>query len=289
MEFTPSIIVILAFGIATIQAECPALDSVPVMYDDETFLCARLWDASGDADPIQGCNTCDSTPYESTTEDGYEHEYSRPVGSLIVNPGCIFYGFSEREFEGTVDEFPAGLYSLVDAPNSPNSYPECANSFHSVKCKCQQKLVSCIPEDGWAVKLVCDAMGATQPVECSYVKTIGTSYTAEVSEDMAISAGVSAEITVGMFGLFGSTIGTSLETGYDWAQTSSETMGEEESFQTVAFAAPGRILHIEQAVGHCDGNDAQTELFKIYDVGSDGAVSNLRLQHHFKNGTVVDI
>ena len=51
---------------------------------------------------------------------------------------------------------------------------------------------------------------------------------------------------VGMFGLFGSTIGTSLETGYDWAQTSSETMGEEESFQTVAFAAPGRILHIEQ-------------------------------------------
>ena len=51
------------------------------------------------------------------------------------------------------------------------------------------------------MKLVCDAMGATQPVECSYVKTIGTSYTAEVSEDMAISAGVSAEITVRNFHL----------------------------------------------------------------------------------------
>ena len=46
--------------------------------------------------------------------------------------------------------------------------------------------------------MVCDAMGATQPVECSYVKTIGTSYTEEVSENMAISAGVSAEITVSL-------------------------------------------------------------------------------------------
>ena len=50
----------------------------------------------------------------------------------------------------------------------------------------------------------------------------------------------------GMFGLFESTIGTSLETGYDWSQTSSETMGEEESFQVSAVAAPGRILYIEQ-------------------------------------------
>ena len=29
------------------------------------------------------------------------------VGSLIVNPGCIFYGFSDFDFEGTVDEYPA--------------------------------------------------------------------------------------------------------------------------------------------------------------------------------------
>ena len=48
----------------------------------------------------------------------------------------------------------------------------------------------------WAVTLVCDATGATQPVECSYMKTIGTSYTDQVSEDMAISAGVSSEISV---------------------------------------------------------------------------------------------
>ena len=50
-----------------------------------------------------------------------------------------------------------------------------------------------------------------------------------------------------MFGLFSSTIGTSNETGYDWTQTSLETMGEELLyFHAVAVARPGRILYIEQ-------------------------------------------
>ena len=44
-----------------------------------------------------------------------------------------------------------------------------------------------------------------------------------------------------------------------------------------------------QAVGHCNGNDAQTELFQIYDVGQDGERANVRHQYHFKNGTVVDV
>ena len=42
-----------------------------------------------------------------------------------------------------------GLYSLVNAPNPPASnWPDCANAFHSIKCRCQQKLLSCVPEDG---------------------------------------------------------------------------------------------------------------------------------------------
>ena len=52
---------------------------------------------------------------------------------------------------------------------------------------------------GWAVKLVCDATMASEPVECNYIKTIGTSWTEEVSESMSISAGVSAEISVMSF------------------------------------------------------------------------------------------
>ena len=42
--------------------------------------------------------------YEDGDNIGYD-DWS--VGSLIVNPGCIFYGFSDYDFEGTVDEYPA--------------------------------------------------------------------------------------------------------------------------------------------------------------------------------------
>ena len=169
------------------------------------------------------------------------------MGSLIVNPGCTYYGFNECFFEETVYEYTAGLYSLLEPPahDQPSG---CANYFSSVKCRCQQKLVSCIPEDEWAVKLVCNGTGATEPVECSYMKTIGTSYTAETSDHMSISEEVSYEITAGLFGLFEETLGLSVETGYDWTQTSSETMDEAESFQVDAVAPPGRILYIEQVI-----------------------------------------
>merc|ERR1712117_452357 len=138
MEFTPSIIVILAFGSAAIQAECPALDSVPVMYDDDTFLCARGWAGPGDEQPIQGCVDCDRYDEYRDYYDGYEY-YSLgwTVGSLIVNPGCIFYGFSESSYEGEVYEYTEGLHSLVEAPEPPSSSSEdCANFFGSVKCCC---------------------------------------------------------------------------------------------------------------------------------------------------------
>ena len=46
--------------------------------------------------------------------------------------------------------------------------------------------------------------------------------------------------------MFETTIGSSLETGYDWTETSSATIGEEESFEVLATAPPGRTLYIEQ-------------------------------------------
>jgi hypothetical protein len=39
-----------------------------------------------------------------------------------------------------------------------------------------------------------------------------------------------------------------------------------------AVVPPGLILIIEQAIGHCNGNDAQTELFRITHTLPDGTV-----------------
>ena len=49
-------------------------------------------------------------------------------------------------------------------------------------------------------------------------------------------------------------------------------MGEEEKFEVLAEVPPGLILTIEQAVGHCNGNTAKTELFKISHSLKDGTV-----------------
>jgi hypothetical protein len=63
--------------------------------------------------------------------------------------------------------------------------------------------------------------------------------------------------------MFSDTLGVSTTTGYDWGQVSSEAKSEVITVTVEAKAPPGLILQIEQAVGHCGGNDVQTELFKI--------------------------
>ena len=65
----------------------------------------------------QGCNSgscgeggdCkDGDPYKDIG-DGYDADCcGNHVGSLIVNPGCTFYGFGECFFGGTVYEYNAG-------------------------------------------------------------------------------------------------------------------------------------------------------------------------------------
>jgi hypothetical protein len=76
-------------------------------------------------------------------------------------------------------------------------------------------------------------------------------------------------------------------TGYDWGHVSSETMGEEESFEVLAEVPPGLILTIEQAVGHCNGNDAKTELFRISHTLKDGTLVNRYLEKTLPDGSTV--
>ena len=52
-------------------------------------------------------------------------------------------------------------------------------------------------------------------------------------------------------------------------------------------APAGYVLRIEQAIGHCDGNIAKTELFRIRHTNSEGIVVYEKYQKMFKNGTIV--
>jgi len=280
-------LILLAIGVKTILAECPSTNSVPVMHPGlaDTFNCARVWMGPSDPQPIQSCNTCDGHEDFADIFDG-ESRADLYIGSMIVQPGCTFYGFSEPDYHGEVREYSPGLHSEVDTFND-GYIPGCSGFFESAKCRCEQKLVSCTPTDGYKVITECDNTDGSQTAQCKYSKTVGTDWTEETEEHMDISAGVYYEIQAGMFGLFEETLGVSTETGYDWTETSSQTMGESQTIEVSEPVPSGERLQILQAVGHCNGNDANTELFKFLSTNLRGEILRVRLERQFRDGTVI--
>ena len=61
-------------------------------------------------------------------------------------------------------------------------------------------------------------------------------------------------------------------TGYDWRRPSPATRAEERTVEAHTGVQAGQMLIVEQAVGHCDGNHAQTELFKFTNMTEEGQI-----------------
>ena len=283
-------LLLIALCIALINAECPDIDDFPVYFNDNTFFCARFYYGPGDDLALHGCNGCSLSNYLDVPDnanndagDGYHY----PVGSLIVRPGCTFYQFHESHYNGNWKTFEGpGVWSKVDGGyNGQNS--NCAKGERSIMCRCNMRHFSCVPEDRFEVVMLCDATLAESDVECNYIKTIGTSYTETMSSSMSLDVTVENEMKEKFFGIFESTLSVSVTTGYDWSFVSSETTSEEHSVQIQASAPSGYVLRIEQAVGHCDGNSAKTELFRISHLDRFGQVVKQTKQRMFSNGTTV--
>jgi hypothetical protein len=69
-------------------------------------------------------------------------------------------------------------------------------SVGSVQCRCDQELISCTPDDKYAVVLQCDNSNSAVVTKCSYQKSVGTTFTEENSEMMSISDEIYNEISV---------------------------------------------------------------------------------------------
>ncbi len=102
-----AILAILAlFSVRAIFAECPNIRDVPVMYDNERFMCAVRWRGEGHQYPVDACNTCNEAEFpEPETgiyifdgEEGFYDPtaYFYSMGSLIVKPGCTLYLYSVK-------------------------------------------------------------------------------------------------------------------------------------------------------------------------------------------------
>jgi len=245
------------------------------MYDEDHFTCAKKWFGPGDSEWVDACNGCDLGTSFTMRDglDGYgDPGQHYPMGSVMIKAGCTLFMYYDEHYQGDSAKYegPLNIYNNQWGIGSANN---CGNGPSSYKCRCIQKPVTCAPEDQYEVVLYCDNTMGQVTTSCTYEKAIGTKYSTSLSSSMSIDVTIEEELTAQFFGLFSETLGISTTTGYNWEYVSDSTMGQLETFTVSAEAPPGLVLVIEQAVGHCDGSTAHTEMF--------------RTSHHAKDGTVV--
>ena len=80
--------------IALTNGECPAMNELPVMTDaGDNFYCAFVWDNWGGKDQFEGCNGNNAVWLKGEDKPNAEPEDYYGCGSIIVKPGCTFYGY----------------------------------------------------------------------------------------------------------------------------------------------------------------------------------------------------
>jgi len=294
MKFMLLTLAAVALFLGGIGAECPASHEVlPTLYDDDTFNCAVRWRGEGDESPLNSCVDCDGydgIDSENVYYDGQNlGDDDEPgyfsFGSFLVKPGCTLTFWEETRFEGDFRDFYDGLepnndwgYYWSDPPTEG-----CANyGIGSFKCRCQQKMLDCVPEDGWSTILICDNTDGIVDTECEYQLTQGTTWSESTSNSFSIDVGVEYAISAGLFGLFSNELCVSGETGYDWTGVSETTTSKAETFTVKGTAPAGYTLKIEQAIGHCGSGanteQPNTEMFKTSTLNKLGEVVSVRTE-----------
>ena len=50
------IVLVVSIINTLVNGECPEMTDIPVMYDDQHFMCFNYWDLWGDDVPVNACN-----------------------------------------------------------------------------------------------------------------------------------------------------------------------------------------------------------------------------------------
>lgn len=241
------------------------MKEIPVMrYPDDgdiihvkepAFTCARWWPNMGGEYSVDSCNGLSSTP-----ADHHDQLFAMNIGSLFVKPGCTLYMYTGDHYSGEsqVIQGPAEIFNnswgVADIENGP--------WVGSSRCRCVQEPINCVPEDEYEVILVCDNLNGDATVKCSYAHTVGTKFSDEISEGGDIDMTIGVEMQAQMWGIFSATGSWSASTGYHWDHVSTETKSDQITITVEAEAPPGKRLIMEQAIGHCGGSQARTEMFR---------------------------
>ena len=101
-------IFIFTLVFSSLRAECPGLEDIKDMQNDQTFTCARFYYGWGHDLGVRGCNGCSISeyadiPHGMDLDAGKDKHY--PMGSIMVKPGCTLYVFHDNNFGGNYDKY----------------------------------------------------------------------------------------------------------------------------------------------------------------------------------------
>jgi len=280
------LIIPFAILISGLNAECPQIDSLPVLNDaGDNFYCAFNWIGDiypWDHDiPLEACNDGQYDYMDGFDNPGTDNRHFLQVGGLIVKAGCTFYGYSNANYGGSLTQYfgPATFPNGCSGGNCPSDHNSEYWGYSSIRCRCKQEPIICQPSDHWVTIMQCDNSNNDVEAKCSYTKTIGTTWTTEVTNSFEIDATVETAMSAAFFKFFEEDIAISASTGYDWTHTSSEAKSETEDFKVEAVVKSHSILIIEGAEGECGGNNVKTELFRLTSTDAAGNILSQTLEY----------
>lgn len=256
---------------------CPRIQDIPVMNDTENeFVCCRTWDGWGDSEEVGGCNVISWTGLDKYRFEGIEGKMFG-VGSLIVKAGCTYYGYKDYNFKGDVikysgpETYPDGCIGKKCPPDGAKN-PEIADGFRSMECQCEQEPIDCDPSDEWNTVHSCDFSQSSTTGKCTYSKTIGTTWSNEVSESMSIDVTIESALSATFFRIFSTELSVSASTGYDWTRTSSQAKSEAVTTTVEVDVPPYTRMDITAVQGYCGGSQVNTELYKVTTSDKEGNI-----------------
>ena len=242
------------------------MSKLPRVWNKKTLLGARAY-YSGAGGQISSL-ACIGSHYDIDAGRKYSvgnQDYHYRVGSLLVHPGCTYYGFENRNHQGKMYKFtgPVTIFNI------PKYFGFCSSNmgcFRSFIVECNMALPDCVPSDEWTSVAYLDNSDSSFPTTFTYEYEIGTEWSSETSHGWTVDASVSATLTASFFGIFEAAASTTFSTGYNWQKTSYEAMSEVSTFNIEAEIPAGKALKIEQARGLCGGNSVRTDMFKTTEI-----------------------
>jgi len=255
---------------ASVRSGCPDISELPIV-QEKKFIGFRWYMEKGHDIPALSCN---GPLYDGVNEQQVSAPPGQryPVGSIFVHPGCTFYGFHDKNFEGEVTIYTGPLFKS----NVPS------NAFGDITCHgmacvpsylvdCKQKYPDCVPSDSWKTVASFDNSISDLPSTFTYKYIIGTTWSFEMSESMSIDETISFEIKAAFYEIFEESLGTSVTTGYNWSEISSEAKSETQEFSVTTNVPGGRKIEIQQTKGVCGNSEVNTEMFRNVVTFQDGS------------------